>query len=89
MPRPSQRIDDALLASGRELYPRLGSSGLSLRALTEHAGANLGMFHYHFKTKDNFLRTLLQQLYERDVLGARASRRAMKGRRSSGCAGRC
>jgi AcrR family transcriptional regulator len=61
--RPSQRIDEALLASGRELYPRLGGA-LSLRALTEHAGANLGMFHYHFKTKQNFLRTLLQRQYE-------------------------
>jgi AcrR family transcriptional regulator len=64
MPRPSQGIDQALLQSGRELFPQLGCAGLSVRAVAEHAGANLGMFHYHFKTKENFLRTLLQQSYE-------------------------
>jgi hypothetical protein len=30
----------------------------------EHAGVNAGMFHYHFKSKDNYLATLLQGLYE-------------------------
>ena len=64
MARPSQGIDQALLRSGRELFATSGCDGLSLRALAEHAGVNLGMFHYHFKTKDNFLRALLQQLYE-------------------------
>jgi AcrR family transcriptional regulator len=64
MPRPSRNIDQALLQSGRELFPALGCAGLSLRAVAEHAGVNVGMFHYHFKTKDNFLRTLLQQFYE-------------------------
>ncbi len=42
----------------------MGCAGLSLRAVTDHAGVNPGMFHYHFKSKDNFLRTLLQQMYE-------------------------
>jgi AcrR family transcriptional regulator len=64
MPRPSQGIDQALLRSGRELFAAAGCDGLSLRAMAEHAGVNLGMFHYHFKNKDNFLRALLQQLYE-------------------------
>ena len=64
MPRPSRRVDLALLASGRALFPVAGCANLSVRAVAEHAGANLGMFHYHFKTKDNFLRTLLQQMYE-------------------------
>jgi len=64
MPRPSRQLDQALLASGRELYPQLGAAALSVRALAEHAGVNAGMFHYHFESKDTFLRTLLQQLYE-------------------------
>jgi AcrR family transcriptional regulator len=64
MPRPSRQLDQALLASGRELYPQLGAAALSVRALAEHAGVNAGMFHYHFESKDAFLRTLLQQLYE-------------------------
>ena len=64
MPRPSQQVDQALLASGRQLYAQAGCRGLSLRAVAEHAGVNPGMFHYHFRTKDNFLRTLLLQMYE-------------------------
>ena len=64
MTRPSNKLDEALLASGRELFPSTGCAGLSLRVLVEHAGVNAGMFHYHFKSKDNFLRTLLQQMYE-------------------------
>ena len=64
MPRPSQHIDRALLASGRVLYPASGCAGLSVRALAEHAGVNQAMFHYHFKNKDAFLRALLQQMYD-------------------------
>ena len=64
MPRPSRQIDQVLLASGRALFPATGCARLSVRALTEHAGVNQAMFHYHFKTKAAFLETLLQQLYE-------------------------
>ena len=64
MARPSQGIDQALLNSGRKLFPSLGCAGLTVRAVAEHAGASPGMFHYHFKNKDAFLRTLLQQAYE-------------------------
>lgn len=64
MPRPSQNLDQALLASGRELFPDAGCAGLAVRAVAEHAGVTPAMFHYHFGSKDEFLRTLLQQLYE-------------------------
>jgi AcrR family transcriptional regulator len=64
MPRPSQRIDQALLASGRALFPAAGCARLSVRAVAEHAGVNPAMLHYHFGAKDEFLRALLQQVYE-------------------------
>ena len=64
MPRPGRNIEHALLQSGRQLYAQLGATRLSVRALTQHAGVNLGMFHYHFKTKDAFLRQLLDSWYE-------------------------
>jgi AcrR family transcriptional regulator len=64
MPRPSQGIDQALLRSGLDLLPQLGCAGLSVRKVAEHAGVNPAMFHYHFGSKEAFLRTLLQQLYE-------------------------
>ena len=69
MPRPSQHIDRALLASGRALYPASGCAGLSVRQLAEHAGVNQAMFHYHFKNKNAFLRTLLQQMYDEMYAG--------------------
>ena len=64
MVRPSRNIDQLLLAAGRELLPASGCAGLSIRRLVAHAGVNLGMFHYHFKTKDVFVRAVLQQVYE-------------------------
>jgi AcrR family transcriptional regulator len=64
MPRPSRNTDQTLLQSGRVLYPQYGCAGLSLRMLAEHAQVNVGMFHYHFQSKDNFLRELLTQMYE-------------------------
>ena len=64
MPRPSRNLDQALLAAGRALLPHRGCAGLSIREVADVAGVNLGMFHYHFKTREAFLRTLLQSMYE-------------------------
>ncbi|MGZ5034833.1 MAG: TetR/AcrR family transcriptional regulator [Usitatibacter sp.] len=63
-PRPSRNLDRALLAAGRALFPASGCAGLSIREVAEAAGVNLGMFHYHFKTREAFLRALLQGMYE-------------------------
>src|SRR5438445_11052161 len=64
MAGPGRNIEHALLKSGRKLYAQRGSTGLAVRALTEHARVNLGMFHYHFRTKDEFVRRLLSGWYE-------------------------
>ena len=64
MPRPSLNADLAMLTSGRALYAQHGCAGLSVRAVAEHAGVNPGLFHYHFGSKDGFLRAVLQSLYE-------------------------
>ena len=64
MARPSRQIDPALLASGAALYPQCGCGGLSARAVAAHAGASPGMFHYHFESKDAFVREVLQRFYE-------------------------
>lgn len=63
-PRPSRNLDLALLAAGRELLAHRGCAGLSVREVAEAAGVNLGMFHYHFKSREAFLRTLLQSMYD-------------------------
>jgi AcrR family transcriptional regulator len=64
MPRPSRNIDRELIRAGRELLQENAITDLSLRQVAEHAKANLGMFHYHFKTKDEFVRAVLKDLYE-------------------------
>ena len=64
MPRPSRNLDRALIAAGRELLPQVGCSGLTIRQVAEAAGVNIGMFHYHFKTREAFLRAVMQETYE-------------------------
>jgi len=76
MPRPSQQIDQALLASARALFPAVGCAGLSVRAVAEHAGVAPGMFHYHFGSKERFLRTLLAGVYE-EMFGSLAAEAAL------------
>ncbi|WP_374361014.1 TetR/AcrR family transcriptional regulator [Pseudoduganella danionis] len=78
MARPSQNIDQTLLASGRELYPQHGFAGLSVRQICEHAGANVGMFHYHFQSKNNYVTVLLQGLYD-EVFEQLAAQAAQQG----------
>jgi AcrR family transcriptional regulator len=69
MNRPSRQIDERLIEAGMALLPQTGCAGLSVRQLTERAGVNLGMFHYHFRNKDNFIRIVLQRVYE-EMFGA-------------------
>jgi AcrR family transcriptional regulator len=64
MARPSQGIDAALLRSGRALYPHAGCAGLAVRQVAGHAGVRPSLFHYHFGSKDAFLRQVLQQTYD-------------------------
>lgn len=64
MSRPSRNIDQLLIATARELLPETGCRGFSLRQLAERAGVNLGMFHYHFKTREHFLSRVLQDVYQ-------------------------
>lgn len=65
MPRPSRNVDRSLLRAGLELLPATGCAGMSVRQVAERAGVNLGMFHYHFRTKDAFVRALLAEVYDR------------------------
>ena len=64
MPRPSRNLDRALLAAGRALLPEVGCGGLTIRQVAEAAGVNIGMFHYHFRTREAFLRAVMQETYE-------------------------
>ena len=64
MARPSRNTDQALITAARKLLPKTGCTGLNLRQVAALARVNLGMFHYHFKSKENFQRKVLQAVYE-------------------------
>jgi AcrR family transcriptional regulator len=64
MTRPSQNTDRLLLDTARAMVPETGFTGLKIREVARRAGVNLGMFHYHFKSKEIFTRRLLQESYE-------------------------
>ncbi|MDR0967049.1 MAG: TetR/AcrR family transcriptional regulator [Myxococcales bacterium] len=62
-----------LLEAGVDILREKGITGISVRQVCERAGVNLGMFSYHFHSKENFLRQLLTQAYEdffQQIVGA-------------------
>jgi AcrR family transcriptional regulator len=63
MPRPSRRTDKLLIDAGRKLLPDTGVSGLTLRRVAAAARVNLGMFHYHFGSKREYSRRVLEEIY--------------------------
>jgi AcrR family transcriptional regulator len=63
MTRPSKNIDKKLLQAGKDLIPVMGISGLNIRGVAKKAGANLGMFNYHFGTKEKYLEALMIDVY--------------------------
>lgn len=69
MPRPSRNLDRALIIAGQALYPHTGCSGLTIRQVADAAGVNIGMFHYHFRTREAFLQAVMQATYEEMFAG--------------------
>jgi AcrR family transcriptional regulator len=64
MPRPSHNLDRKLIAAARAMLPASGFSGLSVREVSRRAGVNVGMFHYYFKTREAFVRRVMDEAYE-------------------------
>ncbi len=64
MARPAGDADRRMVGAALEMLPRTGLSGLSVRQVAARAGVNLGMFHYHFRSKREFSRQILQELYD-------------------------
>ncbi len=64
MPRKSKDLDKKMLKVGIDLMVKKGVSGVSVREIARISGANLGMFAYHFGTKDRFVLTALNQIYD-------------------------
>lgn len=54
---------ERLLDAGLEILRSGGARSLTVRSLVQKAGENPGTFVYHFKTRNAFLKTLLEQWY--------------------------
>lgn len=52
-----------MIEAGVDLIKRHGIASLSVRDVTKRAGANLGMFSYHFGTREKFVETILNEIY--------------------------
>jgi AcrR family transcriptional regulator len=64
MPRVSD-ADRRLIKAAQDMLQHSGLNAMNLRKVAAKADVNLGMFHYHFKSKDKFTRAVLQDTYER------------------------
>jgi AcrR family transcriptional regulator len=63
MPRPKGEAAGKLLRAARALARENGCGGLSVRAVCRRAGVNLGLFHYHFKSRKAFMARVLEDTY--------------------------
>ena len=61
----SKKTNQRMVKAALELIYRDGFAGLKLRQVAAKAGVNLGLFHYHFGSKDDFVRAVLQETYDR------------------------
>ncbi len=59
----SETTKEHIISVGLGLAKAGGLKGFSLRRLCKEADVNLGVFHYYFKTKDNFNEYMLKKLY--------------------------
>lgn len=65
MARKSNHTDVKLLSHGNKLLVVKGASRLSIREVCSAAGVNLGMFNYHFGSKDIFIERILSDVYHK------------------------
>ena len=59
MSRPSQNADQHLIEAAQKMLKHTSLSQMNIRQVAAEAGVNLGMFHYHFKTKDQFAKAVM------------------------------
>lgn len=52
-----------LLDAGRAVARERGTGAIKVREVARAAGVNLGLFHYHFKSREAFVRRVLEETY--------------------------
>lgn len=63
MPRPAGDAARKLLAAGSALARERGCGAVTVREACRRAKVNLGLFHYHFKTREAFIERILDEGY--------------------------
>ncbi|MGE0496251.1 MAG: TetR/AcrR family transcriptional regulator [Ramlibacter sp.] len=67
MPRtklsPDQGSRERLMQAGLALAERQGIKALTVRAVAAEAGANLGTFVYHYRTREAFIEEMIERWY--------------------------
>ena len=63
--RKRERTRAAILDAARELCAAQGAEALTVAALAEAADLGVGTFYYHFRTKDDVLLALMEELLGR------------------------
>lgn len=63
MTKPASDVPRRLLDAGRAVARERGCGAIKVREVARAAGVNLGLFHYHFKTRDAFVRRVLDETY--------------------------
>lgn len=61
--KPDAGTRERLLQAGLCLARDQGLKATTVRAVAERAGANLGTFVYHFRTREAFIEALIERLY--------------------------
>ncbi len=66
MPRVSD-ADQRMIEAAQAMLKHSSLSRMNIREVAAKAKVNSGMFHYHFKTKERFIRAVLQDIYEKFI----------------------
>ncbi len=64
MARPAGDAEERLLKAGKELLEEAGFHSLSVRAVAQRAGVNIGLVNYHFGNKEKFVQQVATEVYE-------------------------
>ncbi len=63
MPKPAGDAVRKLLSAGAALARERGCGAISVRETCRRANVNLGLFHYHFKSREAFVQRVLEEVY--------------------------
>lgn len=64
MPRPNKGTDRLLIETGKKMLLKNGINGLTISAICKKARVNPGMFVYNFKSKEEYLDRVLNEIFE-------------------------